>query len=152
MLTKSCIFAMAGAGCVLLLLFCFGFFFLTMPHSLQDLSSLTKDWTGAQQWNHWALTTGQQGSPWCRWFFREVNGGVTAGQEAAGDRGRRTRAPRSVCIPRPSGQHKGCIQAGERDAPRALRSEARCSRASRDWRPTRRQFLQIKAVLSETQP
>ena len=37
-------------------------FFFFWPHGLQDLTSLTRDWTpGPQQWNHTVLTTGPPG-------------------------------------------------------------------------------------------
>ena len=47
------------------LLTCFSLalsFFFFWPHGLQDLTSLTRDWTpGPQQWNHTVLTTGPPG-------------------------------------------------------------------------------------------
>ena len=85
-------------------------------YGVWDVSSLTKDWTGAQKWKHRAVTTGQ-GSPWCRWFLRDVNGGVAAWKETAENQGRSTslRAPRgstrmrfSVCTGQPA-----CLQAAE---------------------------------------
>ena len=37
-------------------------FLLTTLLGMWDLSSLTRDWTQAQQWDHWVPTTGQPGN------------------------------------------------------------------------------------------